>query len=104
MDQVVQHKVEEDKVAHKRAEQKRRNELSTLIAELEICLPSEFLDGCQPPRNQKPGYTKNGTLKAVLSYLKHQATVIEEQNKINEAQAAANAALKERVEALMLQD
>lgn len=96
MDLVIQHKVDEDKVAHKRAEQKRRNELSSLIIELELWLLSEFLDGCQP-RNKKPGYTKNGTLKAVLSYLKHQATVIEEQNKIIEAQAAANAALKKRV-------
>lgn len=102
MDPVVQHKVKEGKVAHKRAEQKRRSELSSLIAEMEQRLPSQFLTGCQP-RNQKPGYTKNGTLKAVLNYHKHQVTVIEEQDKIIEAQAAANAALKEKIAALMQQ-
>ena len=95
VDQGVQHKVEEGKVAHKRAEQKRRNEHSSLIKELEHCIPSEYLDGCQP-RNQKPGYTKNGTLKAILKYNKHQATVIEEQDKIIEAHAAANAALMQQ--------
>lgn len=103
MDQVVQHKVKEDKVAHKRAEQKRRNEHSSFITALELCLPSDFLDGCQP-RNQKPGYTKNGTLKAVLSFLEHQATTIEEQKKTIEAQATTIAALNERIAALMLQD
>lgn len=36
-DQVVQYKVEEGKVAHKKAEQKRRNENSSLIIELEHC-------------------------------------------------------------------
>lgn len=102
MDLVVQHKVEEGKVAHKRAEQKRRNEQSSLITEMEHRLPSEFLDGCQP-RNQKPGYSKNGTLKAMLNCHKHQATLIEDQDKIIEAQAAANAALKERYTALMQQ-
>lgn len=102
VDQGVQHKVEEGKVAHKRAEQKRRNEHSSLIKELEHCVPSEYLDGCQP-RNQKPGHTKNGTLKAMLKYNKHQATVIEEQDKIIEAQAAANAALREINAALMQQ-
>ena len=51
MDQVVQHKVEEGRVTHKRAEQQRRKELSSLITELEHCLPSIFSDGCQP-RNQ----------------------------------------------------
>ena len=103
MDQVVQHKVKEDKVAHKRAEQKRRNENSSSITALKLYLPSNFLDGCQP-RNQKPGYTKNGTLKAVLSFLEHQATIIEEQKRLIEAQAATIAALNERVAALMLQD
>ena len=102
MDLVVQHKVEEGKVAHKRAEQKRRNEQSSLITEMEHRLPSQFLDGCQP-RNQKPGYSKNGTLKAMLNCHKHQVTLIEEQDKIIEAQAAANAALKERSTALMQQ-
>ena len=86
--------VEEGKVAHKRAEQERRNERSTLITELEHCLPPKFLDGCQP-RNQRPGYTKNGILRATLNYQKHQAAVIEEQLKIIEAQAAATVALKE---------
>lgn len=37
VDQVVQYKVEEGKVAHKKAEQKRRNGLSSLITELEHC-------------------------------------------------------------------
>lgn len=37
MDQVVQHKVEEGKVAHKKTEQKSRNELSLLTTELEHC-------------------------------------------------------------------
>ena len=36
-DQAVQYKVEEGKVAHKKAEQKRRNERSSLIIELEHC-------------------------------------------------------------------
>lgn len=48
MDQVVQHKVKEDKVAHKRAEQIRRNEHSSFMAALEHCLHSDFLNGCQP--------------------------------------------------------
>ena len=89
--------VEEGKAANKRAEQIRRNEHSTLIVELEHCLPPEFLDGCQP-RNQRPGNTKNGILKAML---KHQAAVIEKQRNINEAQAAKNAALEESNATLM---
>ena len=39
----------------------------------------------------------------MLKYNKHQATVIEEQDKIIEAQAAANAALREINAALMQQ-
>lgn len=57
IDQTIQHKFKEGKVTHKRAEQKRRNELSSLITELEHLLPSKSLCGCQP-KNQKPGYTK----------------------------------------------
>ena len=102
IDRVVQHKVEGAKVAHKIAEQKRRNEFSSLITEVEHCLPSEYLNGCQP-RNQKPGYTKNGILKAMLLYHKHQATVTEEQEKIIEAQAAAIAALQETLATFMQQ-
>ena len=92
--------VEEGKAAHKRAEQIRQNEISTLIVELEHCLPPEFLDGCQP-RNQRPGYTKNGVLKTMLRYHKHRAAVIEQQRKLTEAQAANNAALEESNAMLM---
>lgn len=100
MDRGARHMAEEGKVAHKRAEQIRRNENSTLIAELEHCLHPEFLDGCQP-RNQRPGYTKNGILKAMLRYHKHQAAMIEKQRKMIEAQAAKNAALEESNTTLM---
>ena len=72
VDRGAKHMIEEGKVAHKRAKQIRGNENSTLIVDLERCLPPECLDGCQP-RNQRPGYTKNGILKAVLGYHKHQA-------------------------------
>ena len=143
VDQLIQHKVGESKDAHKKAEQKRRNEGSSLITELEHCqstlrlkvllvvtkswvarhisrvfyslnlpcdshtiskevtltlrhagLPPEFLQRCQP-RNQNPGYKKNGTLKALPNYHRHQAKVIEEQDRIIKAQTAANEALKE---------
>lgn len=67
-------------------------------SEIHEGVPVEYLHGCQP-KNQKSGYTKNGTLKAVLSSYKHQAKVIEEQNKIIEAQAAANTALEEEIAA-----
>ena len=100
VDQVIQHKVGDGKVAHKRAEQKRRNEHSTLIAELERCLPPEFLDGYRP-KNQRPGFTKNGTLEAMLNYHKHQVTVIKQQLKTIEVQAAAIVDLEERIAALM---
>ena len=79
-----------------------RNEHSTLKVELEHCLPPDFLDGCQS-RNQRPGYTKNGILKAMLMYHKHQAAVIEKQRKIIEAQAAKNAALEEESNARLMQ-
>ena len=94
--------LEEGKAAHKRAEQIRRNEHSTLIVELKHCLPPEFLDGCQST-NQRPGYTKNGILKAMLMYHKHQAAVIEKQRKIIEAEAAKNAASEEESNARLIQ-
>ena len=77
-----------------------RNEDSTLIVGLERCLPPEFLAGCQP-RNQRPRYTKNVILKALLRYHKHKAAVIEKERKIIEAQAAKNAALEENNAMLM---
>ena len=56
MDQIVQHKVEEGRIAYKRAQRKRRNEDSSLIIELEYRLRSEFFKWI--PANQKSGYTK----------------------------------------------
>ena len=92
--------VEEGKAAHKRAEQIRRNEHSTLIVELEHCLPPEFLDGfSQDTKGQD--IQKNGTLKAMLKYHKHQVAVIEKQLETVEAQAAKNAALEESKAMLM---
>ncbi len=44
----------EPKVAHKRAERKRRSEFSSLITEVEHRLPPQFLEGCQH-KNQRPG-------------------------------------------------
>ena len=69
---------------------------------MEHCLPSDFLAECRP-RNQKPGHKRNGTLKAILNNDKHQVTVIEEQDKIIKALAAANAALQVRNDMLMQQ-
>ena len=94
----VQRKVE-GKVAHKRAEQKRRNETSSLITELKHRLPPQFSEGWQP-RDQRDIYTKNWTLKAMLNYDKPRATVIEEKLIFIEVQAAVNAALEERNAAL----
>ena len=100
VDRGPQHMIEEGKAAHKRAEQIRRNEHSTLIVGLEHCLPAEFSDGCQP-RNQRPGYTKNGILKAMLKYHKHQAAVIKKQRKMIDGEAAKNAALEDSNAMLM---
>lgn len=104
--QVILHKVKEGKVAHKRAEQKRRNERSSLITELEHGLPPEFLDGCQPG-NQKPGHTKNGILEATIKHRQHQATVIMDQAAVIKEQAAVieeqAAVIKERNKTIEVQ-
>ena len=103
MDQGVQHKVQEGKLAYKRAEQRHRNELSTLRAELEHCLPPKFLNWMSAKKPEAGIYEKWNIKKAMLNYHKHQAAVIEEQLETFKAQAAAKAALEESNVALMQQ-
>ena len=48
------------------------------------------------PRSTKPGYTGNGTLKAMLQYHQHQVGLMEEQEKIIDSLSVAIVASEKR--------